>query len=47
MHFKEYDWDDATDHDWHEFSGIEEITDAPTLQILIEDLIERISYIVK
>jgi hypothetical protein len=24
MHFKEYDWDDETDHSWHEFMGIEE-----------------------
>jgi len=47
MHFKEYDWDDATDHDWHEFSGIEETDDIPTTKHSIEELIERISYIVK
>jgi len=47
MHFKEYDWDDETDHYCHEFSGIEETNDIPTVQQSIEELIERISYIVK
>ncbi len=32
MHFKEYDWDDETDHDWYEFSGIEETNDIPTTE---------------
>ena len=47
MHFKGYDWDDETDHDWHEFTAIEETNDIPTVEQSIEELIERISYIVK
>jgi hypothetical protein len=47
MHFKEYDWDDETDYDWHEFSGIEKTTDPATPKLLIEDFIGRINYIVK
>ena len=46
MHFKEYDWDDEIDHDWHEFAGLKETNDIPTIES-IEELIERISYIVK
>jgi len=47
MHFKEYDWDDETDHNWHEFSGIEETNDIPTAEQSIEEFMERISFIVK
>ena len=47
MHFREHDWDDETDHNWHEFSGIEETHDVPTTKQSIEELIEKISYIVK
>ena len=32
MHFKEYDWDDEIDHDWYEFSGMEEKNDIPTTE---------------
>jgi hypothetical protein len=42
MHFKEYDWDYEIDHDWYEFSSIEETSDTPTAQQSIEDFIERI-----
>lgn len=41
MHFKEYDWDDKTDHEWHEYQCIKETTDAGTAQT-IEDFIEVI-----
>jgi hypothetical protein len=37
----------SIDHNWHEFSGIEEKNDIPTTEQSIEELIERISYIVK
>ena len=47
LHFKKYDWDDEIDHDWHEFSVIEEKNDIPTAEQSVEELIERISYIVK
>ena len=47
IHFKECDWDDETDHDWHEFSGIEETNDIPTAEQSIEEFMERISYIVQ
>lgn len=41
MHFKEYDRDNDTDHDWHEFQCIEETTEPITAQT-IEDFIEVI-----
>jgi hypothetical protein len=47
MHFKEYDWDDETDHNWQEFCGIEETNDIPTAEQSIEEFMERISFIVK
>jgi hypothetical protein len=30
MHFREYDWNESIDHDWHEFEDVEETTDSAT-----------------
>ena len=42
MHFKEYDWDNDVDHDWHEFIGVEETSEVATDQKSIEDFMEVI-----
>ena len=42
MHFKEYNWDEEIDHEWHELEFIEETTDAEAQSISIEDFLEII-----
>jgi hypothetical protein len=42
MHFKEYNWDDEIDHEWHEFHAIEETNQDATTKISIEEFIEGI-----
>jgi hypothetical protein len=42
MHFKEYDYDDETDHQWHEFQTIDETNDEATTTIPVEEFIEGI-----
>ncbi len=43
LHFKEYDWDDETDHHWHELESIEETTEAEIQPISIENFLESIT----
>jgi hypothetical protein len=42
MHFKEFDWDDEIDHQWHEFQAIEETNQAATTKMSVEEFIEGI-----
>ena len=43
LHFKEYDWDNEMDHNWHEFASVEETNEPVTLKISIENLIDLLS----
>lgn len=42
MHFKEYEWDEEKDHQWHEFESLEETAEAKTVEMSIEDFLEII-----
>jgi hypothetical protein len=43
LHFKDYDWDDDIDHDWHELASVEETNEPVTLKISIDNLIDLLS----
>ncbi len=43
IHFKNYNWDDEIDHQWHELESIEERTEAETQPRSIEDFLELIT----
>lgn len=45
MHFKEYVWDNETDHDWHEFEYVKESGSNPTEDISILDFLIKIENI--
>ena len=42
MHFKEYEWDEQKDHQWHELESIEETAEAETVEMSIKDFLEVI-----
>ncbi|MEO9146287.1 MAG: hypothetical protein ABI237_12105 [Ginsengibacter sp.] len=42
MHFKEYDWDEEVDHEWHEVESIVETAEAEVQAVSIEDFLEII-----
>ena len=44
LHFKQYEWGDQADHEWHEFTSVEETSNPPTEDQSIEDLMETIKY---
>ena len=42
LHFKEYEWDSLTDHNWHEVESIEETNDLATEEGTIDDFLIKI-----
>jgi len=44
MHFKEYEWDEQRDHQWHELESIEETAEVETVETSIKDFLEVIRW---
>ena len=43
MHFKNYNWDNKIDHDWHEFDRLEETNGITFEPETIEDFLSKIN----
>lgn len=44
LHSKDYPWDPALDHDWHEYEGIEETMELATEERSIDKFLESIGF---